>query len=84
MIVCPPQTITQPLKVYAVEFTFVERKLTEPDPVRLLNVLHRAARGEGSMPPRRTKKGVLGVTAVMPSRDIAKNSVTMHLPGIAP
>ena len=78
------QTITQPLKVCPVEVTLVERKLAEPDPVRLLNVLHRAARGEGWPLARRTIKGALGTAAVVPSREIVQNVVTMNSLGIAP
>lgn len=84
MIVGHGQTITQPLKVCPVEVTLVERKLAEPDPVRLLNVLHRAARREGWALARRTIKGVLGTAAFMTSREIAQNVVTMNSLGIAP
>ena len=77
------QTITQPLKVCLVEVTLVERKLTEPDPVRLLNVPHCVARSEGWAPPRRTRKSVLRAAAV-PSRATAQNILTLNALGIAP
>ena len=62
----------------------VERKLAKPDPVRPLNVLHRAVRGAGWAPTRRTTKFVLGAAAVMPSREITQNVVMVNSLGIVP
>ncbi|MBX3637506.1 MAG: GreA/GreB family elongation factor [Rubrivivax sp.] len=60
------------------ESIFVERTLTELDHVRLLNLLRRDARGDVSAPPRRTIEDVLDASALVPSREVAPDVVTMH------
>lgn len=59
------------------EITLVERTLTELDHVRLLNLLRRDSRGGASAPPGRTLEDVLDASAVVPSREVAPDVVTM-------
>lgn len=59
------------------ETTLVERTLTELDHVRLLNLLRRDARGDGSAPPWRAIGDVLDASALVPSREVAPDVVTM-------
>ncbi len=60
------------------EISPVERTLTELDHVRLLNLLRRDTRGNVSEPPRRTVEDVLDAAALVPSREVAPEVVTMH------
>ena len=60
------------------DITLVERTLTELDHVRLLNLLRRDARGDGSTPPWSAIEDVLDVSALVPSQDIEPDVVTMH------
>jgi regulator of nucleoside diphosphate kinase len=76
--VCLVQAPTQPLKDCTVEITLVERTLTELDHVRLLNLLRRAARGDGSAPPWRDIEDVLDASTLVPSREVAADVVTMQ------
>lgn len=59
------------------EIAIAERTLTELDHVRLLNLLHRDARGDGAAPPRRSLEEVLESSALVPSREVAPDVVTM-------
>lgn len=59
------------------EITLAERTLTELDHVRLLNLLRRDTRGDGSAPPRRHIDDVLEASALVPSREVAPDVVTM-------
>jgi regulator of nucleoside diphosphate kinase len=58
--------------------TPVERTLTELDHVRILNLLRRAPRGDGSTPPWHSIEDVLDASAIVPSREVAADIVTMH------
>ena len=60
------------------EATLVERSLTELDHVRLLTLLRRDAHGGASAPPRRTIEDILDASALVPSRDVAPDVVTMN------
>ncbi len=60
------------------EIALVERTLTELDHVRLLNLLRRDTRGDASAPARRTIDELLDAAALVPSRDVAPDVVTMH------
>lgn len=59
------------------EITPVERTLTELDHVRLLNLLRRRARGDGSA-PRRAIEDVLEAPTLVPARAVAPDVVTMR------
>lgn len=78
MRVCHWQTLILPLKDCLVDITFVERTLTELDHVRLVNLLRRDMRGGASAPSRRTIDDVLDASALVPSREVAPNVVTMY------
>ncbi len=56
----------------------LERTLTELDHVRLLNLLRRDARGDGSAQQARAIEDVLHTSALVPSRQVAPDVVTMH------
>lgn len=58
--------------------TQVERTLTELDHVRLLNLLRRVARGDGSAPSWRAIEDVLETSTLVPSRAVAADVVTMR------
>lgn len=60
------------------EATLAERTLTELDHVRLLNLLRRDTRGDAFAPARRTIDEVLEASALVPSREVAPDVVTMH------
>jgi regulator of nucleoside diphosphate kinase len=63
---CPVGTIT------------LERTLTELDHVRLLNLLRRDARGAASQRPFRAIEDLLEASALVPSREVAPDVVTMY------
>ena len=56
----------------------LERTLTELDHVRLLNLARRDRRSDGSPTPRMTIEHVLDGCAIVPSRDIPPDVVTMY------
>lgn len=60
------------------EVTTVERTLTELDHVRLLNLLRRDARGEGLPQQVRVIEDVLEASALVPSREVGPDVVTMY------
>lgn len=60
------------------EVVALERTLTELDHVRLLNLLRRDARGDGSASPLRAIEDVLDSSALVPSREVAPDVVTMY------
>lgn len=60
------------------EATLVERSLTELDHVRLLKLLRRDTRGDAAAPPRRTIEAILDASALVPSREVAPDVVTMN------
>jgi len=61
-----------------VEVVALERTLTELDHVRLLILLRRDARGDGSASQRPAIEDVLGMSALVPSREVAPDVVTMY------
>ena len=61
-----------------VEVLTLERTLTELDHVRLLNLLRREAPLGGSPAPLRTIENVLDACALVPSREVAPDVVTMY------
>ena len=65
------------LKDCPVEVDILERTLTELDHVRLLNLLRRDGPGEGC-PTLRVIQDVLSVSALVPSRDVPPDVVTMY------
>ena len=60
------------------EIALVEGTLTELDPVHLLNLLRRDARGDATTPPRHTIGQVMDASALVPSRQLGPELVTMH------
>lgn len=56
----------------------LERTLTELDHARLLSLLRRTARGDGSPQQVRAIEDVLDVFALVPSRKVAPDVVTMY------
>lgn len=60
------------------EVGIFERTLTELDHVRLLNLLRRDARGDGSPAQPRTIEDVLDAASLVPSREVAPDVVTMY------
>lgn len=60
------------------EVLALERTLTELDHVRLLNLVRRDRRGDGSPTPRETIEHVLDACAIVPSRQIPPDAVTMY------
>jgi regulator of nucleoside diphosphate kinase len=61
-----------------VEDLALERTLTELDHVRLLNLLRRDRRSDGSPAPRLAIEHVLDACAIVPSRQTAPDVVTMY------
>jgi len=61
-----------------VEAVTLERTLTELDHVRLLNLLRRDARGDGSAEQVRAIEDVLDTSALVPSRRVPPDVVTMY------
>jgi len=61
-----------------VEVLALERTLTELDHVRLLNLARRQRHSDGSPAPRQTIEHVLDACAVVPSRQIPPDVVTMY------
>ncbi|MBS0445583.1 MAG: GreA/GreB family elongation factor [Proteobacteria bacterium] len=60
------------------EVLTLERTLTELDHARLLNLLRRDARGDGSLEQVRAIEDVLDASALVPSREVAPDVVTMY------
>ena len=60
------------------EVLTLERKLTELDHVRLLNLVRRDRRNDGSPAHRLTIEHVLDACAIVPSRQIPPDVVTMY------
>ena len=60
------------------EVIALERTLTELDHVRLLNLVRRDARGDGSASQLRAIEDVLDASALVPSREVAPDVVTMY------
>ena len=60
------------------EIALVEGTLAELDPVHLLNLRRRDARAEATTPPRHTIGEVLEASALVPSRQVGPELVTMH------
>lgn len=56
----------------------LERTLTELDHVRLLNLLRRDARRGGPAAPLRAIEDLLDASALVPSREVAPDVVTMY------
>jgi regulator of nucleoside diphosphate kinase len=61
-----------------VEVLALERTLTELDHVRLLNLARRDRRSDGSSTPRLAFEHVLDACAIVPSREIPPDVVTMY------
>ena len=78
MRVSDPEALSLTLKECLVEVVTLERTLTELDHVRLLNLLRREARGDGSSPQFRAIEDVLDASALVPSREVAPDVVTMY------
>ena len=66
------------LKDCSVELMTLERTLTELDHARLLSLLRRDARGDGSPARLRAMEDVLDDAALVPSREVAPDVVTMY------
>ena len=77
MRVSDPEALSSTLKECPVEVITLERTLTELDHVRLLNLLRRDERGDGSPQQVRVIEDVLDVSALVPSREVAPDVVTM-------
>lgn len=60
------------------EVVAFERTLTELDHVRLLNLLRRDARGDRSVPNSGAIEDVLDNSALVPSREVEPDVVTMY------
>ena len=60
------------------EVSNLERTLTELAHVRLLNLLRRGARSDGSPPQLRAIEDVLAAASLVPSREVEPDVVTMH------
>lgn len=78
MRVSGPEACSLTLKECPVEVISVERTLTELDHVRLLNLLRRDARGDGAPQPASAIEDVLDASALVPSREVAPDVVTMY------
>lgn len=73
-----PEALSSTLKECPVEVTPLERTLTELDHVRLLNLLRRDERGDGSPRQVRAIEDVLEASALVPAREVAPDVVTMY------
>lgn len=60
------------------EAVTLERTLTELDHVRLLNLLRRDVRGDGSPQHVRAIEDVLDASSLVPSREVGPDVVTMY------
>jgi len=78
MRVSVPEALSLRLKECFVEVVTFERTLTELDHVRLLNLLRRDARGDGSPQQIHAIEDVLDASALVPSREVAPDVVTMY------
>ena len=70
------------LKDCSVELMTLERTLTELDHARLLSLLRRDARDDGSPARLRAMEDVLDDAALVPSREVAPDVVTMYSQGL--
>jgi len=61
-----------------VEALTLERTLTELDHVRILNLIRRDARGVGSMATQPGIEDLLDASAIVPSRQVSPDVVTMY------
>ena len=62
------------------EVVTLERTLTELDHVRLLNLLRRDARGEGSPAQTQAIEEMLEASAVVPSREVTVSWIMVESP----
>lgn len=60
------------------EVVTLERTLTELDHVRLVNLLRRDARADGSPAQLQAFEDMLGASALVPSREVMPDVVTMY------
>lgn len=72
------ETLILILKECVMEVVILERTLTELDHVRLLNLLRRDARGDGTPAHLHAIEDVLDTSALVPSREVAPDVVTMY------
>ena len=56
----------------------LERTLTELDHVRILNLVRRDARSDGPLPMQPAIEDLLDASAIVPSRQVAPDVVTMY------
>jgi regulator of nucleoside diphosphate kinase len=66
------------LKDDPVDVVTLERTLTELDHVRLLNLLRRDARAQGTRTPTQAIEDLLDTAALVPSRAVGPDVVTMY------
>jgi regulator of nucleoside diphosphate kinase len=66
------------LKEHSVEALTLERTLTELDHVRILNLVRRDARGDGSLANGPVIEDLLDASAIVPSRQVSPDVVTMY------
>lgn len=78
MRVSDPEALSSTLKECLVEVVTLERTLTELDHVRLLNLLRRDTHGERSAAHLRALGDMLDASALVPSREVAPDIVTMY------
>lgn len=80
MRVSSPEALSLKLKECPVEVITLERTLTELDHARLMNLLRRdaRARGDGSPQQVRAIEDVLDASALVPSREVTPDVVTMY------
>jgi regulator of nucleoside diphosphate kinase len=75
---CDRQTRIPTLKDCPVEIENLERTLTELDHVRLLNLLRRDACADRLHAPRQAIEDLLNASALVPSRAVSPDVVTMY------
>jgi regulator of nucleoside diphosphate kinase len=78
MRVSGPETRGLILKESPLEVVTLERTLTELDHVRLLNLIRRDARVDGSLHRAHVIEDVLDGSALVPSRGVGPDVVTMY------
>jgi regulator of nucleoside diphosphate kinase len=76
--VCRPQARTPNLKVCPMEVLTLERTLTELDHVRLKNLVYRDRRDGSFLSPVPRIEGDLDAAAIVPSRQVSPDVVTMY------
>jgi regulator of nucleoside diphosphate kinase len=67
-----------PLKEHPVEALTLDRTLTELDHVRILNLVRRDARGDASVAMQPAIEDLLDASAIVPSRQVSPDVVTMY------